>query len=99
MGINIDAGEAVKEGMKLFKGASRLSISLALVVSTTFLGGGGVVWWNRDTLIRIAEIASGFDHLQHAHKECEAKLANITDRLEDQEKEIRQLKEAKIAAQ
>ena len=99
MGINIDTGEAIKEGMKLFRGASKLSISLALVVSTTFLGGGGVIWWNRETLIKIVELSSGIEHIQHAHKQCEAQLARITIRLEAQEKELQELKQARVAAQ
>lgn len=97
--INIDTGAAIKEGLKLFKGASRLSVSLALVVGTSFLGCGGVLWWNSETIITIVNAAYSVPHLKEAHHECQVKVAELTARVSANEREIAELRQHRVATQ
>jgi hypothetical protein len=96
--INLDADTAVKEGMKLFRGASKLSISLALVITTSFFGISGTIWWNKDTIVAIVNAAYSVEHIRAAHHECQLQVASLNARVAENEKEIRELKQTRVAA-
>lgn len=96
--ITLDTDTAVKEGMKLFRGASKLSISLALVITTSFFGVSGTIWWNKDTIVAIVNAAYSVEHIKAAHHECQAQVASLTARVAENEEKIRRLEQTKIAA-
>jgi mannose/fructose/N-acetylgalactosamine-specific phosphotransferase system component IIB len=79
--------------------ASVLSISLAIVILSTFLSCGLFLYFNKDAIISLVQAVHDIEHIKHAHAECTANVNAVKERLEIAESEIKRLKELKVAIQ
>ena len=76
------ADNIAREVGKTVRGkASRLSVSIAVILMAGAVAGGVFIWSIRDTVLEWQRIASEAAHLRQAHEECQEHIRKLEDRI------------------
>lgn len=73
--------------------ASPFSIGMAIILAVIFVGVGGMVLANKDTIIRLVEAGHEVKHLQKAHDQCHEEMAALKTEVAFLRAEVNKLKD------